>query len=91
MVILEAMACGLPIVSTGVGDIPLIIEHGASGLLTAPGDVTGLAKALDDLLAHPPKALALGTAAARRVSQRHTSRVMAQSYLDLYRAVCARA
>lgn len=87
MVVLEAMACGVPIVATTVGDIPEIIEHGMSGLLVAPGDVAALGGAIAHLLAHPAKAQEMGAAAKRRVREKFTSKAMAQAYLALYSAV----
>lgn len=87
MVILEAMACGVPIVATTVGDIPEMIEHGVSGLLVPPGDIAALSNALAYLLDHPEKAWDMGAAAKRRVGEQFTSKAMAQAYLALYSSV----
>lgn len=46
MVILEAMASGVPVVASGVGGIPEILVHGRNGLIVEPGDVEGLAKSV---------------------------------------------
>lgn len=50
-VALEALALGLPVVSTPVGGIPEIVDHGVDGLLVPEGDAVALAEALDRLLA----------------------------------------
>lgn len=50
MGILEAMAVGLPIVSTKVGAIPEIVEEGINGFLIKPGDVVGLAYSIERLI-----------------------------------------
>lgn len=47
--LMEAMACGLPSVSTRLVGIPDLVEHGRGGLLVEPGDVEGLANALEML------------------------------------------
>jgi glycosyltransferase involved in cell wall biosynthesis len=51
VVLLQAAACGLPIVAGRAGGIPEIVRHGENGLLVEPGDVAGLAAALNALLA----------------------------------------
>ena len=50
MAILEGMSYGLPIVSTPVGGIPEVIEHGKNGFLIEPGDVNSLANYLQQLI-----------------------------------------
>ena len=48
--LLEAMAAGVPVVSTTVGGIPELLDGGRAGLLVAPGDPVGFAAALGRLL-----------------------------------------
>ena len=45
MVLIEAQACGTPVIGTNVGGIPYAVEDGATGLLVPPGDAAGLAAA----------------------------------------------
>ena len=49
-VLVEAMACGLPIVATRVGGIPEIVREGKDGLLVAPGNTEEMAEAFLKLL-----------------------------------------
>jgi len=51
--LMEAMATGLPVVSTTVSGIPELVIHGESGLLVSPGDSQALARALGRLLGDP--------------------------------------
>jgi glycosyltransferase involved in cell wall biosynthesis len=51
--LMEAMACGLPSVSTRIAGIPDVIEDGVSGLLVDPNDAAGLADALETILRNP--------------------------------------
>ena len=69
--LMEAMAAGVPVVSTRLSGIPELIEDGRSGLLAAPGDAASLADALERVLADPVLARSLAEAARLRVAQLH--------------------
>jgi glycosyltransferase involved in cell wall biosynthesis len=50
VVLMEAMAAGVPVVATRIAGIPELVEHGESGLLVPPGDPAALADAIALLL-----------------------------------------
>jgi glycosyltransferase involved in cell wall biosynthesis len=64
-VLLEAMASGLPLVTTSSGGIPEAVRHGSEGLVAAPRDVDAIAAHLATLLADPAARARLGAAARR--------------------------
>lgn len=59
--ILEAAAFGLPVVATGVGGIPYLVEHEKTALLVEEGDVAGMVQAVSRLLGEPGLAARLST------------------------------
>jgi len=72
LAVMEAMATGLPCVSTFVGAIPEVVVNGETGLLVQPGNVRALAEALTALLENQAFAQRLGAAGQQRVAQHLT-------------------
>lgn len=72
MVTIEAMASGLPIIATGSGGTPDIVQDGQTGLLIQPDSVDQLASALKKLLDSPPTARSLSEQARRVAVSRYS-------------------
>jgi D-inositol-3-phosphate glycosyltransferase len=91
---LEAMACGVPVVGTGVGGLLDTISHGVNGLLVRPRCPEEIAAAIGSLLANPRRRKRMGTAGARRADQEYRWSTIARSvhgvYLETLRAGRAR-
>ena len=68
VVLMEAMATGLPVVTTRIMGIPELVEDGVSGLLVPPGDLDALTAALDRLAGDPAGAAAMGRAGRAKVA-----------------------
>ena len=85
IVLLEAMAIGVPVVASAVGGVPEIVEHGATGLLVDDQTPEGYARAVRRLL-HERGLYARITADARRlVAERFSWASVRQAYLEVYR------
>ena len=87
--VLEAMASGIPVVSTDVGGIPFIVRDGITGLLCRPGDHAAMAAAVKRILRDQPLAARLRDAALIEVQQYTWSRVRA-TWLELYASILSR-
>lgn len=86
MVILEAMAAGLPVVAPRVGGIDTVVLDGETGRLLPPGDVGALADALVELGRDPERRRAMGRAGQARCRDRWSAERMIDSYLDVLNA-----
>jgi glycosyltransferase involved in cell wall biosynthesis len=82
-VLVEAMACGLPVVSTTVAGIPELVIDGENGLLFRSGDVTSIAAGMAALLADESRRRQMGEAARRRVVECFDLRKSAGLLADL--------
>jgi glycosyltransferase involved in cell wall biosynthesis len=84
---LEAMACGVPVVGSNVGGIKYTVIDDATGLLVAPNDPAGLARALARLLKDPELMRSYGQNGRRRVNAEFTWEKVARSIAALYEDV----
>ena len=82
--VLEAMASGMPVVSTGVGDIPNMVEDAESGTLIPVGDPAAMAKAAILLLEQPERALTMAHRAKESLKRYDWSSV-GTAWADTYR------
>lgn len=88
--VVEAMACGLPVVGARTGGIAESVEHGRTGLLVAPGDAGELAGALLRLLDDPALAAAMGRSGRVRAARLYSWDLVASDLADLYRGLLDR-
>ncbi|MGZ4287817.1 MAG: glycosyltransferase family 4 protein [Solirubrobacteraceae bacterium] len=84
VVLMEAMAAGLPVVSTRVMGIPELVEDGVSGELVAPGRPDSLAAAIRKLTAEPERRAAFGRAGRARVVAQYDVRTWVAALHRLY-------
>lgn len=82
--LLEAMACGLPVVSTAVGGIPDLVQENVTGLLVANGDSAALAGALAVYANDPALARHHGATGRARIEHHYSVGAMVQAYTNLY-------
>jgi glycosyltransferase involved in cell wall biosynthesis len=89
--LLDAMACGKPIVATTAGGMPEIVVDGESGLLVPPRDHEAMADAIVALLRDDALRARMGQAGEARVRDRFSSERMVQDTLAVYRRVAMHA
>lgn len=89
MGILEAMAAGLPIVSTTIGGIPDAVDEGVEGFLIRPGDVDALAERIVRLLQDPALRAQMALAARETAVARFDADQVISQLEDLYRTLGA--
>jgi glycosyltransferase involved in cell wall biosynthesis len=86
--VLEALACGTPVVASRVGGIPEQVT-GESGVLVEPGDASALAAAIESLLADPSRRERMSTAAAADARARFSVDRQVDAYVALYEELTA--
>jgi glycosyltransferase involved in cell wall biosynthesis len=88
--VLEAMAAGLPVVSSHVGGVPELVVDGETGILVRPGDASALAAALSSLIADPAERRRLGAAGRARAEERFDLEPFRRAHVELYSRELAR-
>lgn len=85
--IIEALSCGTPVVATAVGGIPEQIIDGKTGFLTKKGDVSAMAKRIEEILTNPTLELKMKTESAQDAKERFGLDQEAEAYLNWYRDI----
>jgi glycosyltransferase involved in cell wall biosynthesis len=83
---MEAMASGVPVISTSISGIPELIEDGTTGLLVSPDDANHLCQMIIRLLTDPSLATRLADAGRRRVEQAYDVSQNTEKKASLFRA-----
>ncbi len=91
MVVLEAMAAGVPVVSTRVEGVPEAVRDGVDGLLVEPGNATELSRAIGQVTVAPDRWSAMRGSAYQRHEELFSDRRMAAQVAAVYRDVLAQA
>lgn len=78
----EYLAAGLPVVSSAIGTLPEVLQHGRAGVLVPPGDVPALTAALAALVTDPGRRSALGRRARDLAVTEHDWRLRCRTILE---------
>jgi glycosyltransferase involved in cell wall biosynthesis len=87
--VIEAMACGLPVIATRVGGTAEVIEDGISGCLVEPRDGATLERVMREFVADAARSRSLAQRARERVLERFDIRVVARDHEAMFRALLA--
>jgi N-acetyl-alpha-D-glucosaminyl L-malate synthase BshA len=86
---LEAMACGLPVVSTSVGGLPELVVHGETGYIAEIGDIERMAKYVIDLLSNEQKYKLFAAASRKRAVEMFNMDKVVDQYENYYKKILA--
>lgn len=84
MALLEAMSWSLPVIATGVGQIPKVIEDKVTGIITPAGSSSDIKEALLTLIKNPSKSKEFGRNGHDKVKDLYSAEQMADQYIALY-------
>jgi glycosyltransferase involved in cell wall biosynthesis len=87
LTIIEAFACGVPVLASRLGAMQEIVEDGGTGLFFQPGDAEGLARTVSRAWEQPEHMRLLGERARIEYQNRYTASANCQRLLDIYRQV----
>jgi len=85
--LVEAQACGVPVVASRFGGFPEVVQDGVTGLLVPPQDPAALAGALREVLADPARRSRMGAAGRRWVAEQFHWERVAERVLEAYHHV----
>jgi len=91
LVLAEAMACGVPIVGTRSGSLTEVVEHGRTGLLSAPLDAVALADSVESLAKDGRLRKEMGTRAIEHVRRNFTVDLAVERTIHIYESLWNRS
>ena len=91
LALVEAFACGVPVVAARLGAMAEIVQDGCTGLLFNPGDRNDLSAKITWAVAHPQEMKQMGRKGRQEFEGRYTSDGNRERLLDIYRLAIARA
>jgi glycosyltransferase involved in cell wall biosynthesis len=83
-VLLEAMACGLPVVATNVGGNRDVVSSGTNGLLVSPRSPEEMAKTILTLLDNEPLRARIGACARETIIRKYNWNLLTDNFINLY-------
>ena len=86
--LMEAAACGVPVVAPSVGGIPELVQDGITGLLSNPNDATSLADGLETILQDEPKRKVFSKAARDRAEKKFSVRRQVDELMNVWSGIC---
>jgi glycosyltransferase involved in cell wall biosynthesis len=84
MTILEAFACGLPVIGSNLGSTAELVDHRRTGLLFRPGDAEDLARQVRWAFTHPEEMKAMRAAARQEYLRKYTAELNHKALLGVY-------
>ena len=87
MVILEAMAAGLPVAASNVGGVPDLVQNGSTGLMFDPNSEEEIRSVIESLIRDPYKSSTFGLAGRSYALEHFHPKVIAEEHIKIYREV----
>jgi glycosyltransferase involved in cell wall biosynthesis len=91
LTMIEAFACGVPVVATRLGAMAEIVEEGRTGLLFTPGDPDDLSVKVEWAFTHPQEMAQIGRRARQEFEAKYTADRNCEALLNIYRSAMERA
>lgn len=89
MTIIEAFACGVPVIASRLGAMAELVDDGRTGLLFKPGDPEDLAAKIEWAWTHPKRMREMGKEARREYEEKYTAERNYQLLMDIYHRAIA--
>jgi L-malate glycosyltransferase len=88
---LEAMACQVPVIASGVGGVPEVVDDGDTGFLSAVGDVDKMADDAVTLLTDKTLRREMGKRARASAVSRYSTDLVIPQYIEFYERVIGKS